>query len=201
MASDSRIILKTERLKLRTWTDHYGDLLHTHCNTQAVMEHLGGVQSPAKHREMVRWLIEDQQKPFGTTFWVVERQNDGGHLSGEFLGFCGLVKVDEADSTVLGATEIGWRLRQDAQGKGYAKEAATACLHYAFRELDGLRVVSRTVDKNEPSWGLMERLGMRRDRRLNYVPEEGGDPFIVYVATYEDWKKIKKAHPDTAASA
>ena len=198
MSSGSRIILATQRLKLRTWTERYGDLLNTHCNTTGVMEHLGGVQSPAKHREMIRWLIEDQQKPFGITFWVMERQKDGGHLSGEFLGFCGLVKVDEADSTVLGSTEIGWRLREDAQGKGYAKEAAVACLHRAFRDEEELRVVSRTIRNNKPSWSLMEWLGLRHDPRLDYTSSEGDDPFIVYVATYKDWTQIKKNHRDTA---
>ena len=188
----SRVVLETERLRLRTWTERYGDLLNTHCNTEEVMKHIGGKQTAAQHRKMVDWLIE-QQCDYGTTFWAVERKDDD-----EFLGFCGLVQVDEPDSTVLGCTEIGWRFRTDQQRQGFATEAATACMHYAFSETDGLRVVSRTIRKNEPSWRLMERLGMRHDSRLDYTSSEGDDPFIVYVATYEDWKRIKKTIPNTA---
>lgn len=192
MVMRSRVILETNRLRLRTWTEKYGALLNTHCNTDAVMEHLGGKMSAANHRKMFKWLVE-QQEDYGPTFWAMERKDDG-----EFLGFCGLVQVDEADSTVLGATEIGWRLREDAQGHGFATEAAIACLHYAFRELDGLRVVSRTIERNNPSLQVMKRLGMRHDPRIDYTPSDGGDPLVVYVTTYEDWKRIKKDHPDTA---
>jgi RimJ/RimL family protein N-acetyltransferase len=94
--------------------------------------------------------------------------------------------------------EIGWRLRSDAQGKGYAKEAANACLYHAFETLNSLRVVSRTVKGNAPSWGLMKKLGMRPDPRLDYLSKDDLDePLIVHVATYRDWKRIKKTHPDT----
>lgn len=178
----SKVIIETERLRLRTWNAHYGKLLGHHCNTDEVMGHLGGKQSPSQHEEMVNWLIE-QQDDYGITFLAMERKGDD-----EFLGFCGLIRVDEADSTVLGATEIGWRLRSDAQRKGYAKEAAQACLRYAFTETDGLRVVSRTVAANVPSWGLMQKLGMHHDPRLDYLSGDG-TAFIVYVATYDDWSK------------
>lgn len=185
----SEVVIETKRLRLRTWNEAYGDRLNTYCNTDEVMEHLGWKQSPAKHRQTVEWLIE-QQSDYGITFWVMERKEDD-----EFLGFCGLIKVDEPDSTVLGATEIGWRLRSDMQGKGYAKEAAVACLRHAFEETDGLRVVSRTVKANVESWGLMQSLGMRHDHRLDYTARGEAEPFVVYVATYEDWKKMKVQLP------
>jgi len=181
----SEVVIETKRLRLRTWNEAYGDLLNTHCNTNEVMKHLGGKQSPEKHAEMVEWLIE-QQRDYEITFWLMERKQDK-----EFLGFCGLIKVDDPDSTVLGATEIGWRLRSDMHGKGYAKEAAAACLSYAFEKTDGLRVVSRTVKANVESWGLMQSLGMRHDHRLDYTAREETEPFIVYVATYKDWERIK----------
>lgn len=177
----SKIIIETERLRLRTWNAHYGKLLDQHCNTDEVMGHLGGKQSPSDHDEMVNWLIE-QQRDYGFTFWAMESKEDD-----QFLGFCGLIRVDEIDSTVLGAIEIGWRLRADAQGKGYGKEAAQACLRFAFTETEGLRVVSRTVVANTPSWGLMHKLGMHHDPRLDYISSDE-TPFIVYVATYDDWK-------------
>lgn len=178
----STIIIETERLRLRTWNAHYGKLLNQHCNTDEVMSYLGGKQSPSDHDEMVNWLIE-QQNDYGFTFWAMESNEDD-----RFLGFCGLIRVDEADSTVLGAIEIGWRLRSDSQGKGYAKEAAQACLRYAFTETEGLRIVSRTLVANVASWGLMKKLGMHHDPRLDYTSDDG-TPFIVYVTTYEDWSK------------
>lgn len=183
--------METPRLRLRTWNEHYGNLLNDHCNNDEVMRHLGGKLSPKKHREMVEWLVQ-QQTDYEITFWVMERKEND-----EFLGFCGLVLVDEPDSTVLGATELGYRLRSDRQTKGYATEAAIACLYHAFCKLKELRVVSRTIVQNEPSWGLMKKLGMRHDPRLDYTATDEIDPFIVYVVDYDDdWKRIKSKHPD-----
>lgn len=145
----SKVIIETQRLCLRTWTTAYGRLLDEHCNNDEVLLHLGGRMTAEKHQELVEWL-NWQQEAYETTFWVLEEKENS-----EFLGFCGLVVVDEEDSTVLGATEIGWRLKPDAQGKGYAKEAAIACLYHAFEEREELRVVSRTVMANVRSWGLM----------------------------------------------
>jgi RimJ/RimL family protein N-acetyltransferase len=56
--------------------------------------------------------------------------------------------------------EAGWRLREDAWGQGYAKEAATATLDLAFGQFEADEVIALTVEKNTASWGLMLRLGM-----------------------------------------
>jgi hypothetical protein len=59
-------------------------------------------------------------------------------------------------------------------------------------------VVSRTVKGNAPSWGLMKKLGMRADPRLDYLADDDPDePLIVHVASRRDWIRIKKIHADT----
>lgn len=198
------IVLETDRLRLRQWDKHYGELLKEHCNTPTVLQHLEGRSlSSAEHDALIDWLIS-QQEDYGISFWVLEaRTND------EFLGFCGLVKVDEMDSTVLGATEIGWRLRADRHGGHFASEAAKACMHLAFDQngdddgywnvCDGLRVVSRTSPDNEPSWRLMQRLGMKYDPRLDYMSH--GKRQIVHVMTYDDWQTQKNIVSDTRLPA
>ena len=106
----------------------------------------------------MRW-----QEERGFTFWAVERKADG-----ELLGFCGLKLADTPGSPIEGMHEIGWRLREDAWGQGYAKEAAIASLDFAFDALGAERVVAITFPPNEASWGLMERLGMTRRPELDY---------------------------------
>jgi RimJ/RimL family protein N-acetyltransferase len=44
------------------------------------------------------------------------------------LGFCGLKIADDAGTRIEGLHEVGWRLREDVWGQGYAKEAAIASL-------------------------------------------------------------------------
>jgi aminoglycoside 6'-N-acetyltransferase len=59
--------------------------------------------------------------------------------------------------------EIGWALRADRQGRGYATEAATALLDLAFGPLGMHRVVAELDPRNLASVALCERLGMRHE--------------------------------------
>jgi RimJ/RimL family protein N-acetyltransferase len=169
-------MIETERLILRDWTeaDVAPFLLHT--NSPAVMRWLGGVKSEAEQREgiarIMRW--QDERR---FTFWVMERKADAA-----LLGFCGLKIADTPGSPIEGMVEIGWRLREDAWGRGYAKEAAIASLDFAFAELGAERVVAITFPGNLASWGLMERLGMSRRPELDYDDARfpALNPTIVY---------------------
>ena len=95
----------------------------------------------------------------GWGLWALEER-----ATGRFLGFTGLAPVP-FDAPFTPATEIGWRLRRDAWGHGYATEAARAVLAYAFApEGVGLsEVVSFTAVANARSRAVMARLGMHRD--------------------------------------
>jgi RimJ/RimL family protein N-acetyltransferase len=59
--------------------------------------------------------------------------------------------------------EIGWALDPEHQGHGYATEATRALLRLCFEDLGVHRVEALCFAVNEPSWRLMERLGMRRE--------------------------------------
>jgi RimJ/RimL family protein N-acetyltransferase len=155
-------MIETGRLILRDWSEEDIGPFMRHTNTPAVMRWLGGVRSEAEQQQeigrIMRW-----QKERGFTFWAVERKADG-----ELLGFCGLKIADTPGSPIEGMHEIGWRLREDVWGQGYAREAATASLDFAFGTLGADRVVAITFAPNAASWGLMERLGMTRRPELDY---------------------------------
>ena len=57
--------------------------------------------------------------------------------------------------------EIGWALRRDFWGRGYASEIGRAGLDYAFDVVGARAVVSCTVRNNARSRAVMERIGMR----------------------------------------
>jgi RimJ/RimL family protein N-acetyltransferase len=179
-------MIETERLRLRNWRAGDDVLFHTHCNRPAVMRWLGGVQPFETMQQTVGRLTRLQEER-GHTFWVVERKSDDA-----FLGFCGLKIANGHGSSVLGEVEIGWRLREDAWGQGYALEAASASLDKAFGPLGANRVIALTVTGNSASWGLMKRLGMRRREDLDYVdPDWPADmnPIIVYELEASAWRK------------
>jgi RimJ/RimL family protein N-acetyltransferase len=87
--------------------------------------------------------------------------------------------------------EVGWRLREDAWGQGYAREAASAALDLAFERFGADEVIALTVEGNRPSWGLMLRLGMARRADLDFASAEF-DPdnpvIIVHAIAREAWR-------------
>jgi RimJ/RimL family protein N-acetyltransferase len=176
----AEFIAQTERLILRTWTGEDRAEYARHLNTPAVTANVGGLQSEADMAAAFE-RIDGYQRDTGHTFWAVERKADGA-----FLGFCGLKVANVPGTPVHGEIEIGWRLREDAWGQGYAREAAEAALDWAWANLDVPRVVSFTIPANEASWGLMERLGMTRREDLDFphpqfAPDHPLSAHIVYV--------------------
>lgn len=182
-----RVVAQTERLKLRTWDDEGQAEFVRVTNTPAVMRWLGGVASPelmAAAIERIRGFDRDH----GHTFWLVERKADKA-----ILGFCGLKRVNAPGAEHLhGAFEIGWRLREDAWGKGFASEAARRCMDLAFEDFGASFVVALTVAGNLASQKVMARLGMRRVPHLDYAdrrfPMPGEwNPTIVTLIRRAEW--------------
>ena len=175
---------ETDRLILRDWREEDWPRFWEGTNTPAVMRWLGGV-CDADKRAGAQDRLLGYQRDHGHTFWVVERKADGA-----ILGFCGLKRCNQAGGP-LGMMEVGWRLREDAWGQGYAREAATASLDLAFKRFGADEVVALTVARNTASWGLMKRLGMQRREDLDFAnadfdPEE--PTIIVYSITQREWR-------------
>jgi RimJ/RimL family protein N-acetyltransferase len=187
----AEIVARTQRLILRTWDNGDSDRFYEVMNTPAVMRHLGGVQDRATW-EAAKERLDGYQRDFGHTFWIVERIADG-----EILGFCGLKRVNaENAGSITDNVEIGWRLRESAWGQGIAKEAAIASLDLAFGRFAAPHVVALTVNGNEGSWGLMERLGMTRREDLDFDDPRFGpelNPTIIYLIDAGDWPAARKA--------
>ncbi|MFC7703030.1 GNAT family N-acetyltransferase [Plastorhodobacter daqingensis] len=74
--------------------------------------------------------------------------------------------------------EIGWSVwAPEAEGKGYAAEAARAARDHAFTTLEWNTAVSYIDPPNRRSVALAERLGARLDPQATPLP---GGPCLVY---------------------
>ena len=184
--------LETPRLVLRDWREDDWEEFFRFTNTPAVMRWLGGV-ADEQGMEAGRERIERYRREHGHTFWVVERKEDCGHLSGELLGFCGLKRANQKGGPI-GDFEIGWRLREDAWGKGYALEAARAAMASGFEHFGAPHMIALTVGGNAASWGLMLRLGMERRTDLDFECSDF-DPvsgtIIAYSITRRQWQATR----------
>ncbi len=86
--------------------------------------------------------------------------------------------------------EIGFVFHPDAQGRGYAGEAARELLVLAFERLGAHRVFGRTDARNDGSARLMRRLGMREEahfREAEIFKGEWGDE-LVFAILDREWR-------------
>ncbi|MER8029398.1 GNAT family N-acetyltransferase [Streptomyces bauhiniae] len=91
--------------------------------------------------------------------------------SGEFIGRAGLNYWEIFDEV-----EMGWTLRAEAWGQGYATEAARACLTWGFETLDSACFTAMIHHGNTPSVRVAERLGFALLREDTLA----GNPVTVY---------------------
>jgi RimJ/RimL family protein N-acetyltransferase len=152
--------LEASRIALRSWRDDDVDTFAPMCGDPRVMATLGPVMDREQTAELVRRL-QGLQADLGHCFWAMERREDGA-----FLGWCGLIRGSVGP--IIDKAEIGWRIAHEHWGKGYAREAAMASVHWAFANLPDNRIWAITTPGNTRSWGLMERLGMVRHADLDF---------------------------------
>ena len=171
-------VLTTDRLALRGWRAEDRAPFAEMNADPVVMEHFPATMT----REQSDGFVDRIEQHFaerGFGLWVVE-------VAGDFQGFTGLQVPRFHTAWMEGreqpVVEVGWRLRRSAWGKGWATEAAHACLRFAFDELHREEVVSFTVVGNLRSRAVMERLGMR-ELALYDHPVEGRAalPSVCYV--------------------
>jgi RimJ/RimL family protein N-acetyltransferase len=156
--------LRTERLLLRQWQEEdrapFADLNASATVMRYFPRPFTREESDAQVDRFAAHLEEH-----GYGFWAVE-------VDEAFAGFTGLGWTEGLPFSP--ALEIGWRFAEPFWGHGYATEAARAALEIGLREAG--EIVSFTALLNDPSWRVMERLGMRRDGEFDHprVPPDSG---------------------------
>jgi RimJ/RimL family protein N-acetyltransferase len=179
------IVAETERLVLRR--ELPGDLAVwlEHINTPAVMEMVGGVQSP---EDVVKGFARMAAAEGPLSFYFLALKADG-RLIGK--GGLALIETPVAPDELRGAVQVGWTLRADCWRCGYAREAGEAALALACNRLGLPRVYAQTSQRNTASWGLMERLGMARRSDLDYPDPDyppQDNPTMVYHLDAAVWR-------------
>ena len=85
--------------------------------------------------------------------------------------------------------EIGFTLSHEFQGHGYAAEAVSCFLNYAFHTFDLHRIIAITDCENIASVALLERLGMRREGHFIqniWFKGKWGDEYL-YAILKDEW--------------
>ncbi|MFJ2414228.1 GNAT family N-acetyltransferase [Streptomyces brevispora] len=157
-------MIETERLTLRPLeTSDVDAFVELHADPE--VNRFVGAYSRQQALERLAG-IERQWAERGHGLCAVEFRS-----SGEFIGRSGLQYWQQFDEV-----ELGWTLRAECWGRGYATEAAQACLDWGFATLEADYFTALIRPGNMPSVKVAERLGFapRRQDELN------GNPVTVY---------------------
>lgn len=164
------VTLQSRRLILRPWRAADLDPLFALNSDAESMRYFAAVHTRA---ESDAWAgrMQAHIDAHGWGFWVVEEK--GG---APFVGVVGLMGISW-QARFTPAVEIGWRVAPAHRRKGIAEEAARAALAFGFDRLGLDEIVAFTVPANEPSWRMMEKLGMRADGMFDHPRLPDGHPY------------------------
>ncbi len=151
-----RIIISS-RLMLRPWETADADFLFDLDSRIETVQYLGPLAKPMIEKSEAVESIQRRRAIDDPIhgIWVITSRNTGGLLGNLLL------KPAPLSDGIPGAapTEIGWHLHPEAQGAGYATEAADAAMRDA--SLNGLNVVIAVTDpRNAASQRVCARLEM-----------------------------------------
>jgi aminoglycoside 6'-N-acetyltransferase len=144
--------LETERLILRRSLPEDAEAIAAYRSDPTVHVTQGWTRTDADHvrSEAEEMLTRLPGAQGWVQFSVLER--DGGRLVGD-VGIC--PAEDEP-----GVMKIGYTVAPAAQGRGYATEAVSALIDYAFDMLEAEVVRAYADADNLPSRRVMEKVGM-----------------------------------------
>lgn len=160
----SKTALETERLVLRGLKIEDADDMYEYASISKTAEYLTWEKHP--HRaytvELIRYLQKEYLQSRYYDFAVVLKSND------KMIGTAGFTSYDEKNSVA----EAGYVINPLYQNNGYATEALSAILNFAFCELGINRVEARYIKENTASYCVMKKCkmtfeGIMRQRLLN----------------------------------
>jgi RimJ/RimL family protein N-acetyltransferase len=190
--------LETERLILRRFTpDDVDNLVQLDGDADVMLYLTGGRLTPSDEVEadVLPAFLGYYERGDDYGFWAVVEKS-----SGDFLGW---FHFRPGEGQPDDEPELGYRLRKDAWGKGYATEGSVALIAKGFTELSVRRVVASTMVVNTGSRRVMEKSGMRLVRTFHQdwpyaIPgDEQGD--VEYAITRQQWEE-REQRPATSGS-
>lgn len=154
-------IITTERLGLREWTN--ADFIpFAEMNKDSdIMEYFPSVLTSDETAAMIK-RINLHFKKHGFGLFALEKLT-----AKEFIGFTGFM-IPSFKSFFTPCIEIGWRIKKSEWNKGYATEAAKACLQYGFETLHFKTVYSFTSRINLRSEKVMKHIGMIKEGEFDH---------------------------------
>ena len=144
-------ILSSERLYLREFIENDLDqLIHLDTNPE-VLKYIGKPRTREKSIERMQKAFDDYARGEGLGKWMAVEKNTGNPIGWYVLNYL--------DNTEL--VEIGYRLKEEYWGKGYATEMSHHLLKYGFETLGLNKIAGVTHPDNEGSKKVLQKIGLK----------------------------------------
>jgi len=193
------ILLETQRLRLRQFTQTDVDHLSHLDNDPEVMHYING-GTPVSHDVIQNEILPvfcHYDDHFGV--WAAEAKG-----TGEFVGWFSLRLTDDIGNEAA----LGYRLNRATWGKGYATEGVQALICQGFTACGLHRIVATTYEENQASRRVMEKVGMELVHCFRLTPEDilnadtyhtdnsevwDGDD-VMYAIEKDMWKRLSSSN-------
>jgi RimJ/RimL family protein N-acetyltransferase len=153
-------VIKTERLRLRAWSDGDNWVLKELLTSPDVRRYLGGPVD----KEVVQTILDKAVGKRPNVFCIADLLTDTAY---------GSVSLD---LELHGEPEVSYDLIASAWRRGFAREAMTAFLSWVWRETDSSSIIAVTQPANVPYCRLLDRLDFQFEREF----VEFGEPQSQY---------------------
>lgn len=158
--------LRTKRLLLRKMKSSDSNSLFHIWSDPAVTKYMNidKFTDEIQAKEMIKLLDKLSKKNKAIRYSIIELK------SNKIIGSCGYNSLDFENAN----TEIGYELDKDYWGRGYAPEAITCLIKYAFNDLKLNRIEAKVEPENTNSIKVLEKLNFTYEGTLRKVEKSKG---------------------------
>lgn len=170
-----KIILETERLYLREFLLGDGTFFYHLNNDPDVIKYTGNIPFTSLNEAtiFIKNYADYKHNNYGR--WAVCLK-----ASHEFIGWCGLKKDTETNDV-----DLGFRFFKKYWGRGYASEAAKACVKYGFLQLNLSEIIGRAHVENKASIEVLKKCNLKFKKTFLYE----NIPAVLYTIKNDTNKK------------
>lgn len=170
-------MIETQRLLTRKFTLADLDWLASMRADEEVSKYLGTAakQTREKVDARLRFYLSCYEK-YGFGMCGVTQKSDG-----KMIDWSGLQPLEDT-----GEVEVGYAFDKPFWRQGFATEVAAAWLRFGFEQAGLKRIVAVAVPENKGSWRVMEKLGMKFEKRAVHYETE----CVFYAISRDEFQPI-----------
>lgn len=170
-------VLTTQRLRLEPYADAHLEQLNEMNRDPDVMRYITGRAETLEETRASIERVKARWAEWGYSWWSFFE-----HHTGRIIGSgC----IQHLGHDAANRHELGYRLRRDKWGQGFASEAARVMAGFAFETLRAPELTAVCQPENKASAQVMMRLGMT----YRGVEQWYGADLSLYAMTAADWQR------------